>query len=1401
MKKQRIRQILGVLLTAALLCSTMVTGAVAQAEGTVTMTDLTVCGLEQPLGLDLNPAFSWVLTGQGRDESQAAYRLRVSSTAALAEAGEADVWDSGRVESPDTLDIAYGGSPLATRTAYYWTAESFLADGSSVRSQVQWFSTGINQEEWQGQWIGATQKQEPLELTGANWIWLRQGDDFAGVRAGTQYFRYAFTPAADKTVNRVQIGYAADDQAVFYFNGVAQGSTSAWTTGGLFDATDALLDGENTVAIAATNGTVGYAGLLVKIRLEYTDGSVETIVSDGSWAVAATLQEGWNQTGFDDSSWAKPDQQVAYGESPWGTGVSLELYGSRAAVLLRKEFDLSGEVAEAYAYICGLGFFELTVNGQLPDNSLLNPFTTQYNMRVLYRTFDVTQLLQQGGNAVGVELGNSYYNEIGGVWNWPTASWRDNPKLLFQLEIHYTDGTTQTVVSDLSWKVTTDGPITSNSMYYGETYDARKEQTGFNETGFDAAAWKNAVAMEAPEGQITAQTKTPVKRVAQYAPADITRLENGSYVLTAPEMVAGWMKLSHIHEAAGQEITITYGQRLDADGTVVKYGGTDGVTANWWPHAYIQQDHYICKGSGDESYEPKFSFKGHLYIQIDGLTGPLTAEDVVIYRVSNGVDIRSDLETSDALLNQLHQMMRTAMANNFQGEHCDPVLEKNGWTGDANVSLGSLMYNFDMSGCLPGWLQILGDCFDQYDTVPVMAPTADWWIDNSIVWNSLYVYGVQALTAQFGMEEYEAAQYDTLRRYTLMQISQLQNNGWVWMDSQLGDWVAPIGGSDPNVQYNENISEGSGITGTAFAYGVLSYMADLADKLEKPEDAAEYRAAMSNVYDAFQTKFYKADKGYYETNTWTQIGTRTRYRQTDNLVALAFGLVPERLAPAVAAHLVEDIQEKDYHLDTGCVGTKYLLPMLCEYGYGEVAFRILTQDTYPSWGYWVENGATSTWEMWEATTRSYDHYFLGTYEEWFYRYLAGVTNVENGYETFTVKPEILGDLTQVDCTLDTVRGLLTSGWARQEDGSVTVTVTVPFGATAKVVLPTNSRHKVTLDGQRLTTALDGVRSTDLEDDRLAVMVGSGAYTFQVQADLPVYKLRLTQAIEEAEALDAEALSQRLQEKLSLALEAARTAETSETLGQTAVNEARLTLVAALEAAQASLTPPENLALHKPVTASSTNNDSYWGWDLSYLNDGVLQHESRQEGEYTGYCSNLTPDQDHQEWVVVDLQAELQVTRAVIYPASTQVGDQRLGYGIPLDFQIQISSDGENWETVYAATDYPLPEYGPLTFDFDPVTGRYVRLLATRLRPKPSDGNSYRLQISELELYDMTPREEILLGDLNEDGKLTVTDVVLLRKAILAGSAAAEVPAGDFNGDGALSVTDVVLLRKAILQQS
>lgn len=1050
------------------------------------ISNMTVNMADVAYGVDSAPYFGWTVSANTTNDKQSAYQLKVYSSKASAESGNNAIWDSGKVESANSTSVTYAGDELKSTSTYYWTVTVWNKDGASSTSKASEFRTGMfNSADWKGDWIGAASDSANYDMKSASWIWYSGSNNGTsangGLAAGTVYFRGSFTPNASKTVSKAAFVFTADDYGTLYVNGktllAIPNQTDIWKTGNIVDISEALVSGENVIAASITNSSQGYAGFVGKLYITYTDGTTEYVYTNKQWKASKTSATNWNQPSFDDSSWVAPDQYVSCGGSPWGDQCVISNKGDRAAVLLRKEFTASKEIAEATAYMSGIGYSILSINGTLADDCFLDPCNTQYNKTVLYRAFDVTTLIKKGENAIGVELGNGFFKEEGGVWNWGSAEWKDDPMLRFYLVITYTDGTKEAVVSDTTWKATTEGPITFNSIYYGEYYDARLEKTGWDTAAYNDASWKNAVKATAPKGVLECQLQEPVRRQETFKPTSVKKLSDGSYVVYCPEMVAGWIALTIEGANAGDTITITYSEKLNSNGSVQKLGGGDGVNGHWWPETYIMTDKYTAKNGDKVVYEPRHSYKGFQYIQIWNYPGELTVDDIVIYRIRNAVETTGSFTSSNELLNKMHQMMLTTVLNNLQGKPTDcPVWEKNGWLGDFNVAALSIMYNYDMRLMTENFVEIMEDCFEQYGLVPPMVPTAGWNIGENYVWNTVYVLAVAEMYRQYGSLDYVAEQYETMKSYARKTSLKLGQNGWVCPDGQLGDWVSPMG-RNQNAQYVESPSEGSGIVGTAMLYWMYDELCEMAKLLGKTADVKTYENYMSKIYDAFNKKFYLEKEGYYQTTTWTQYGTRTKFRQTSQLLPLAVGLVPDAYKENIINALIKDINSKNQHLDTGCVGSKFILPVLTDLGYGDLAYTIATQTTYPSWGFMIKQGSTSLWEMWETTSRSLDHFFLGTYEEWFYSHLAGVTDIENGYESFTVKPHILGDLTEVKCTLNTVRGMLESSWTKASDGTVTMTVTVPFGSTAKVVLPLET---ATVNGEAVT--------------KNEITLGSGTYT-------------------------------------------------------------------------------------------------------------------------------------------------------------------------------------------------------------------------------------------------------------------------------------------------------------------
>ena len=704
----------------------------------------------------------------------------------------------------------------------------------------------------------------------------------------------------------------------------------------------------------------------------------------------------------------------------------------RFSPVFRKTISLDALPDVAELYICGLGLFELKVNGQLPDDAVLNPAHSQYDKSVLYLRYDILPLLREGENEITVELGHFFYNDTVSTWQWDTAAWRDVPKLICDINLVCGDERIS-IVSDESWAVATDGIITSNSIYYGEDHDYRRQPH------FDSSA----IPAKAPEGELSPQYMEPMRRIGTFSPAEVTSLGNGTYIIKPPEMTTGWAML-RMNIPYGETVTLTYGERLLPSGEVVHIGKGEGRDGNWYPDDYMQQDTFTGDGTLRD-YEPKFSYKGFRYIQIDNCPETPDETNVFIYRVANDVEEIAELQCSEPLINDLHALMKRTILNNLQGKPTDtPVWEKNGWLGDLNCGLISMIYNFDMKKHLESFSDTMKDCYYLYGNVPVLVPVSNWGLDEHPVWNTVFVFNAEAIMDFYGDREYIEEIYPHIRAFALRTVEQIEKRGWVWDHKGLADWVAPIGRSADD-EANPNSSEGAEICASAFVYRMLGAMVRIAEYLGKVEDIDGYEASARSIYEAFNKAFYNAEKGIYETSFWKQMGERTRYRQTSNLLPLAFGMVPEEYKNTVLGNLVKDIEDKDCHFDTGCTGTRFVLPVLFDNGYDKLAYKILTQTTFPSWGLWVKDGTDSAWESWERTTRSLDHYFLGTYEEALFSHLAGIRNVRDGYREFDFKPYTDCGLQWLSLKLKTPRGTIKCSWNKNPDGTTDINLDVPEG--------------------------------------------------------------------------------------------------------------------------------------------------------------------------------------------------------------------------------------------------------------------------------------------------------------------------------------------------------------------
>lgn len=1011
---------------------------------------------ERLLGTDAErPRLSWELSAPGRGARQSAYQVQVALTPRELTDGTGKaaklVWDSGKVASDRSVGVPYGGPPPRPRTRYHWRVRAWDGAGRpSPWSEVHWWETTLSEADWQARWIGAGDPAQPPSLSGASWIWS-PGATSSDAPEGPCWFRAALRlPDGGTRVRRATVVATADDDFTLHLDGRqvldAPEQQDGWRTGHAADVTEAVEEARAAgrpvvLAARATNrpgASVNPGGLLVRLVVETEGGGgPHELVTGTGWRVSATEpQDGWQRPEFDDTGWAEAAVLAPYGQGPWGSGVSVAV-PEQPAPLLRRAFTVRRRISRARLYISGLAYYEAEINGRRVGRQVLDPGFTDYDETVLYAVHDVTGLLRRGENAIGVTLGRGFFGmTTPNVWNWHRPPWHGEPRLLAQLEIDHPDGSRTTVASDGEWRIT-EGPTLSNSLYAGETYDARRAPRGWTSPGFDDGDWRTAGVRQAPRGSLRAQPHDPIEIAETVRPKEISELRAGVYVVDMGRTMAGWTRLTVPGADAGTVVRLVHGEKLKADGSVqAETGHVPGR---------FQTDEYICAGGGeDEVWEPKFSYKGFRYVEIHGLPGRPSKEQVLGRLVHSQVEEVSSFASSEPFYEWLDGAMRRTVLNNLHGIPTDtPMYEKNGWTGDAQVGTPVMTYAFGMHRFLSKWLGDLADSQNGAGQLPVIVPSGGWGyaeLAPSPEWTTVFPFVVREVYRAYGDERVAREHWATLTRYLDWELSRLRDGLAV---TALGDWVAPGYEIPP---------EDTRLTASAYLHRALTHTAELGELLGEDGAVKRYREAAENLKAAFNEAFLSPE-GHYRT------AKDPGYRQTSNAIPLAFGLVPAGARASVVDSLVADIEARGNHLNTGCLGTSVLLKVLCAHGRPDVAHAVATQRSYPSWGYWQANGADTMWEMWPLDSRSRDHYFLGTVAQWLYENVAGLRPGDAGYRTFSVRPDARTGVNWARTSIRTVRGEAAVSWSRL-GRELRLSVRVPVGSTAEVHVPGKARDLV-----------------------------------------------------------------------------------------------------------------------------------------------------------------------------------------------------------------------------------------------------------------------------------------------------------------------------------------------------
>lgn len=760
---------------------------------------------------------------------------------------------------------------------------------------------------------------------------------------------------------------------------------------------------------------------------------------------------------------ADSDRAQSRGQATWigrDTPDQAPLEGQQApAPMLRREFTLTKPVSAARLEIVGLGLYRAWINGQRVGDAALDTGPSQYDQVAWSRSYDVTRLLRQRSNAIGVLLGRGYFSPPTipvDPFTQSMAPWREEPRLRASLVIRFADGSEKRVVTDASWKIA-DSP-TRDSFYTGEYYDARNETPGWTKPSFDDSSWEGAKAQPSPTEQVLPAKFPPVRVARTLAPAEVETSTDGNRVFDFGRITAGWARLTVTGER-GTVVTMTYGEQVDPD------GGVAVLPSNVARH----QDTYVVKGSPQgEQWEPSFTRHGFQYVEVAVSGGKV--EDIALEARENYTDLRrtGTFTTSNPLLQTIHRNEVASISYNFAGFPTDtPWRDRQGWTADVWAFFDSAAMNFDTKAIIDRWLLSYKAAQHADGTMPEIVPDPSPGpgpFDNDPSWGGSYIFDVWRHYQLFGDSRILETHYESMARWVDLMNTKIQPTGDLYLGYSFGDWASPgseIGGGVLLVP-----KTGSQLTANADLYQEVRTLAGVARLLNEDEDAERFEAMAQRIRTAFNTLFFDPLTQTYRT----PVVAATGYQQTSNVVALAYDMVPKGSRAAIVANLVKAIKANGNNLDTGAIGTRLLLPALTESGHGQLAYEIATQRDYPSWGYWVEQGATSSWETWdiEGQLQSKNHAFLGTIEEWFYQYLAGIRPTAPGYSKISVAPIFPTGLQHAGARQRTAAGTITSTWKRG-DGSVTLVVRAPSDATTTVTLPVESRQVLTASGREMAS--------------------------------------------------------------------------------------------------------------------------------------------------------------------------------------------------------------------------------------------------------------------------------------------------------------------------------------------
>lgn len=1058
----------------------------------VKIVDLRVNGRNLPVVVDTaTPRLSWRLESDRRGTIQTAYRIRVATSEQALHLGDADLWDSGKVESRCSLGILYGGRELTSRQCCWWNVEVWdEGDVPSERSLPACWEMGLlKKDDWVAQWLAVEDDVQRADReNGLHWIW---GD---GVPNQLRHrFRFNFE-LSDSSISgelfaAVKQSFMFSQITRVWLDGVPLAGPGHWVEWypGILNAPHgttitnlssqriklgALERGRHVLAVEIGTRSVNafqfakedtpenVPGFAAMLKFDLADGETIRLSSGAHWV--ANSDEGieeWYHPAFNDASWSPVMPNLAEPHQPWP---------AQPAMHLRTSFEVDKAVAKARLYVTALGVYEARLNGEKVGDELLAPGPSQYDKRLFYQTLDVAALIRPGPNLLGFTVADGWYAAYDGRF-----AWGDPPRgLLAQLELTYDDGSRQLVHTGPGWRIAESG-IRSSQLKIGEFHDNRLEPVGWEEPCFDASQWFEAHPRAHPDCALRAQPTPPIRVKKRFKPVAITKTTDGDDLIDFGECFAGWCELVVIGNP-GDRIDVIYGERLTTAGKV------DQAIMNQDPWGESRGDTFLLHGGGmPERLASRFVYRGFRYAQIRGLKSPPDMSSL------EGIFIHTDLEETAkircdrGLLKGICKIALQAQKSTFVGVPVDNnVREVRAYQREVAIFGEAAAYLIDVRTFFPTYLLSLTDGqatngpFPPYAPLPRFANVMPQPPGDTPGAGDAIIFITWRCWRHYGDTELISANWEAMCRYSHFVAT--HNPNYLWLNQramEIGDWLD----LEPTPM---------DLFATAIWAGSTDLLAQMAEAIGRTEEAVQLRALHANIQKAFNAAYVNAD------------GTVGNGSQCGYVLSLAYRLLDAQLSTKAAGHLAHAILSRNPQgLTTGTWSTGLVLDVLADNGHGALAHELLTSTCYPSWGYMLRHGATAVWEYWDGATGAQNQPTFGSVAAFIFRRVAGIAPAAPGFETIDLRPLVVGSQSGGG-SYKSIMGHISTDWSRKANGDLSFNCEIPANTTAKVTLPVSETADIR-EGEQSLTGRSDVQVIERSNCEVTIEIGSGSYRFIV----------------------------------------------------------------------------------------------------------------------------------------------------------------------------------------------------------------------------------------------------------------------------------------------------------------